>query len=73
MNKSTQHQRIREYIAEHGSITPMEAWNELGISKLSTRINEMIRNGEDYQKHMNSCTNRYGETIRYMTYYGSTR
>ena len=68
MSKATQHQRIREYIDEHGTITPFEAWAELGITKLSTRINEMIRNGEGYTGTMRTAVNRFGETVRFKEY-----
>ena len=68
MNKATQHQRIREYIDEHGSITPFEAWSALGITKLSTRINEMIRNGETYKKETVKTVNRFGEPVRFTKY-----
>ena len=40
-----QHERILQYMDVHGSITPMEAFSELGITKLSTRIGEMIASG----------------------------
>ena len=42
----TQHQRILQYIDDFGSITPMEAFQDLGITKLATRVSELIRDGE---------------------------
>lgn len=38
-----QKKRIVDYIAEHGSITPMEAWDECRCTKLATRIGEIER------------------------------
>lgn len=64
----TQHQRIRQYINDFGSITPMDAFRDLGITKLSTRIGEMIKAGEKYQKVMERSKNRYGEDVNYMRY-----
>ena len=64
----TQGQRILEYIDTHGSITPMEAYEELGITKLATRISELRRDGEQIQKRYVSGTNRFGEKIQYMEY-----
>lgn len=55
MNSSTQKQRIIDYIAREGSITTMEAFSELGITKLTTRISELRRDGY----------NIVGETIEY--------
>ena len=66
--KTNQHDRIRNYIKDWGSITPFEAFRDLGITKLSTRIGEMIRNGEPIAKTMVSDTNRYGEPVHYMRY-----
>ncbi len=63
-----QYQRISKYIDDFGSITTMDAFMDLGITKLSTRINEMIRNGEKISKRMESSLNRYGDPVRYMRY-----
>ena len=64
-----QHKRIAEYIENHGSITPMEAFMQLGITKLSTRINEMIRSGYEVDKVMESRVRDDGSIVRYMRYY----
>lgn len=63
-----QHEMILNYIDEFGSITPMEAFSDLGITKLSTRIGEMIRGGMAIQKEMVEGQNRFGEPVRYMKY-----
>lgn len=47
MNSNTQKQRIIDYIAREGSITTIEAFMELGITKLTTRISELRRDGYD--------------------------
>ena len=64
----TQRERILNYIDEHGSITPMEAWSELGITKLATRVSELRRDGEKIAKRYVTTTNRYGEKVTYMEY-----
>ena len=63
-----QHQRIMQYIDDFGSITPMEAFTELGVTKLATRVSEMIRGGERISKTLENGTNRYGEKVSYMRY-----
>ena len=63
-----QHERISQYLDEFGSITPMEAFAYLGITKLSTRIGEMIRNGVKIEKTMEVSKNRFGEKVSYMRY-----
>ena len=64
----TQAERIRKYLDDHGSISPMEAFLNLGITKLATRISEMIRDGEKVQKVMEKGLDRYGNTVSYMRY-----
>lgn len=63
-----QHERILRFLDEHGSITPMEAFSELGITKLSTRIGEMIESGIRIEKHREKGRNRFGEKVTYMRY-----
>ena len=64
----TQSERIIQYIADFGSISPMEAFRDLGITKLATRISEMRRGGIEFEKCREKSTNRYGETVHYMRY-----
>ena len=64
----TQQERIKQYLIDFGSITPMEAFADLGITKLSTRIGEMERAGEQIEHTMVKGHNRYGEPTRYMRY-----
>lgn len=63
-----QHERILAFIESHGSITPMDAFSELGITKLSTRIGEMIESGIGIEKHREKGRNRFGEKVNYMRY-----
>lgn len=64
----TQRDAIIKYIEEHGSITPMDAYEALGITKLATRISEMIREGTPVYKSWEESENRYGEKVRFMRY-----
>lgn len=64
----TQAERIKQYLIDFGSITPMEAFSDLGITKLSTRIGEMERAGEKFERQMEKSKNRYGEPTHYMRY-----
>lgn len=66
----TQHEKIIQYVKEHGSITPMEAWSKLRITKLSTRIGEIERlKGIKFDRKEISKKNRDGERVRYMQYW----
>lgn len=64
----TQQEKIVEYMKTYGSITPMEAWHDLGITKLATRVSELIREGTKIKKEPVNTKNRYGEDVRYMRY-----
>ena len=64
----TQHERIANYIDTFGSITPMEAFSDLGITKLSTRVGEMVCSGYKIKRQLETGKNRFGETTRYMRY-----
>lgn len=64
----TQADRIIDYMNKYGSITPFEAFEDLGITKLATRISEMIRDGVDIEKYPERRKNRYGEVTRYTRY-----
>ena len=64
----TQYDRIRQYMIDWGSITPMDAFRDLGITKLSTRIGEMIAAGEKIKKETEHGENRYGEKTHWAKY-----
>lgn len=64
----TQHERIIDYMRVYGGITPMEAFTCLGITKLSTRIGELIRDGVAIEKEKVTGKNRFGEKCSYMLY-----
>lgn len=64
----SQHEKIRKYMDAHGSITMNEAYEHLHITKLNTRISEMIRGGEKIEKKWETHKNADGEVSRYMRY-----
>ena len=64
----TQKEQIRNYISEFGSITPMEAFADLGITKLATRISEMRKSGEEFFIEMVTSNNRFGKPVKYARY-----
>lgn len=63
-----QHKLIEQYMEAHGSITPMDAFMDLGITKLATRIGEMIQAGAKIKKTQEHGVNRFGVPVRYMRY-----
>lgn len=64
----TQQQRIMQYMRDFGSISPMEAFQDLGITKLATRISELTRGGQVILRDMVTARNRYGDVVRFMRY-----
>lgn len=64
----TQRERILKYIEDFGSISSMEAFTELGITRLASRIHELSRSGVPIKKEMASAKNRYGEDVHFMRY-----
>ena len=68
MKLTDQQFMILEYICLFGSITPMEAFSELGVTKLATRISEMISIGYKFTKTVEHKKNRHGKPVHYMRY-----
>lgn len=67
--RTNQKNQILNYLETHDSITPMEAFSELGITKLATQVSLMIReDGIKFKKEMVHSTNRFGKPCRYMKY-----
>lgn len=66
--KMNQHEKIVKYMQDFGKITPMDAFLDLGITKLATRVSELIRDGMPIIKEPMSGKNRYGEPVRYTQY-----
>lgn len=63
----TQKERIIDYIRLHGSITTMEAFSNLHITRLSARIEELKKDG--YKIHCTIVTKPGTEgTVRYGRY-----
>lgn len=65
----SQHDKILKYLEAHPEgITPMEAFLSLGITKLATRISELIRRGYEIKKTPEHRINAEGKKMHYMRY-----
>lgn len=69
MGKKTQAERVLEYIKRFGSITTLEAFRDLGVTRLSARIFELRARGFDIDSTNVTNKNRYGENCTYAKYY----
>lgn len=65
----TQNDKILDFMEKHGSITNMDGYEYLDITKVSTRISEMIRAGVKIDKQMVSYKKQDGTPVRYMRYF----
>lgn len=66
--KTTQCDRVLNYINEFGSITQLEALKELGCFRLASRINDLKRKGYNIRKDMITVKNRYDEPVQIARY-----
>lgn len=66
MKKTTQKDRVLQYMKDFGKITTYQAFTDLGITRLSARIYDIIQDGIVIGKKMKSRKNRYGDTVSYM-------
>ena len=60
--------RVLEYINEYGSITPLEAFRDLGYTRLSAAIFELKRAGYNIITERKTGKNRRGQFITYACY-----
>lgn len=66
--RTTQKDRILKYIKDFGSITSWEAYKDLGITQLGTRIYELKGLGYVFTKERIKAKNRYGDPSHYDKY-----
>lgn len=66
--KPTQNQRILDYINEFGSITQLEALQDLGVMRLASRISDLKSQGYPITSNIEAVKNRYGEQCHIKRY-----
>lgn len=64
----TQKERVLQYMQEFGSITPVEAFTDLGVMRLSARIFDLQKDGVPIKRVTVYTKNRYGEAVHYTKY-----
>lgn len=65
----TQKEMILQYINDFGSITSMQAYADLGVTQLATRVKELKQQGYTFTTVPQTSTNRYGKPVHYVKYY----
>ena len=69
MEKLSQSEMIIRYIKEKGSITTLQAFNDLGCTRLASRINDLKKEGYRFRDEFVTSKNRYGCKVSYKKYY----
>lgn len=65
----TQNKRVLEHLSTGKTITSVDAWRDLGITRLSARISELKQEGHSIQKNTIKVPNRYKEMCSVAEYY----
>lgn len=60
--------RILKYMRDFGSITQLEAMQDIGCMRLAARIADLKRDGHAIRREMETSKNRYGEDTSYARY-----
>lgn len=66
--KVTQCDRVIAYIKEFGSISTLEAFRDLGIARLASRIHDLKGQGYTFITETKTSKNRFGETTSFKVY-----
>ena len=66
--KVTQCERIIDYMEQFGSISSFEAFTDLGIVRLASRIHDLKGQGYNITSEIKSSKNRFGETVSFKVY-----
>lgn len=67
--KPNQATKVQKYIERFGSITTLDAFVDLGITRLSARIWELRHDrGLEIRSTPEKAKNRYGENVTYYRY-----
>ena len=66
--KSSQCARIIEYMQAFGSISTLEAFNDLGVARLASRIHDLKGMGYNITSEIKSSKNRFGEKTYFKVY-----
>ena len=67
-HKPTQNQRILDYMNRFGSITQRDAYLDLGVMRLASRISDLRRLGYPIASSVEPVTNRFGEKCHIKRY-----
>ena len=61
--KTSQCERIIDYMQRYGSITQLQAYLDIGCWRLASRISDLKKQGYAIKREMVKVKNRYGEYV----------
>ena len=64
----SQKSMVLDYMEEFGSITPIDAFRDFGITRLSAIVFNLKEEGHDIDKVIETGKNRLGNRTRYARY-----
>lgn len=70
--KTTQAQKVLDYIRQFGSITQLDAIRDLGVMRLAARVSDLKRQGYCIISEQDTVMNRFGEPC-YVARYSERR
>ena len=63
-----QNDLVIAYIRAYGSITTLEAFRDLGIARLASRICDLKKQGYTFHKDITKGKNRFGKNVHFTRY-----
>ena len=67
--KSTQCDKVLEYMRQFGSITQLQALSDIGCMRLASRISDLRQQGFAIGRRIKTSKNRYGDSVSFAEYY----
>lgn len=68
-SKMSQEELVLDYMQRFGSITTLEAFKDIGCTRLSAKIYNLKRKGYVIYDEWLEMKNRYGKTVYFKKYY----
>jgi hypothetical protein len=65
----TQCEKVLDYLQKFGSITQLEALQDIGCMRLASRISDLRGQGYSIGRRMKTSKNRYGDDVCFAEYY----
>ena len=67
--KATQCDKVLAYMRQFGSITQLQALQDIGCMRLASRISDLRYQGYAIGRRMKTSKNRYGDDVHFAEYY----